>query len=132
MNILTPVALYSALAMDDYTQAIQLYRASLATMIEDRGSSQNQFLLGLATVANRLGHYEVTARLLGASHTLDEAVQPFWPIEREDYNRLFEATRVSLGAKRFDAAWMEGRVVVFETAAVEALTTLERVLRAPE
>ena len=119
-------------AEGDYTQAIQLYRASLATMIEDRGSSQNQFLLGLATVANRLGHYEVTARLLGASHTLDEAVQPFWPIEREDYNRLFEATRVSLGAKRFDAAWMEGRVVVFETAAVEALTTLERVLRAPE
>jgi tetratricopeptide (TPR) repeat protein len=119
-------------AEGDHSRAIQLYRASLATMIDDRGSSQSQFLLGLATLANMLGHCEVTARLLGTSNTLDEAAQPLWPIERGDFNRLFEATRVCLELERFDAAWNEGRTLTFEQTAEDAVSILEAALHIPK
>ena len=76
-----------------------------------------------------LSQHEVTARLLGATHAVDETIARLAPIERDDYNRLADATRAALGAAAFDAAWMEGRAAAFDVIIEEAVPDLAGVLR---
>ncbi|MGB3220329.1 MAG: tetratricopeptide repeat protein, partial [Anaerolineae bacterium] len=115
-------------AEGDYERAVQCYRQSLAATYHLRADWKT-WLLGLGGLASTLGQHELAAALLGTTCTVDEAIHPFWPIERADYNRLVAATRASLGAAAFDAAWAEGRAAPFEAAVEAAVSTLEAVLR---
>lgn len=68
-------------------------------------------------------------RLLGTIRVGEDEIPHLFPIERDDYNRLADATRAHLGADRFDAAWARGRATPFETAVEAAVSALEDVLR---
>ena len=117
-----------AQAEGNYGRAIQLYRASLVGLRYFQGD-RSWCLLNLAALAAALSQHEVTARLLGATHAVDETIARLAPIERDDYNRLADATRAALGAAAFDAAWMEGRAAAFDVIIEEAVSALEGVLR---
>ena len=108
--------------------AILWYRESLPRVkddIEIRGSCS----LGLAELAVALEQHELTARLMGSTAAVDEIDSGLDPVERDDYNRLADAARSSLGAVAFDAAWTQGREAPFEAVIEEAVSILEGVLR---
>ncbi|MFZ1238390.1 MAG: tetratricopeptide repeat protein, partial [Anaerolineae bacterium] len=111
----------------DYENAVRWYRASLSGLdLEDTWVACS---LGLATLASALDQHEVTGRLLGKAHAVDEIVKSILPYERDDYNRLADATRAALGAAAFDAAWAEGHAAAIGVILEEAVSALEGVLR---
>jgi tetratricopeptide (TPR) repeat protein len=110
-------------------QAVKLFREALAGVKHDRWS-WGSYLLGLATLAQAAGEYELIARLLGAIHLVDETVQRLFPIQRNDFSHLADAARVRLGATRFDDAWAAGRELAFDQAAEQAVSILETLLPA--
>ncbi|MFZ1238469.1 MAG: tetratricopeptide repeat protein, partial [Anaerolineae bacterium] len=115
-------------AEGNYRGAIGLYRAGLPGIKLYR-NPKCPCGLGLAELATVFDQHEVTARLLGAIHSVDEALHQLAGYERDDYNRLAGVARASLGAAPFDAAWTQGRTSPFEAVIEEAVSTLEGVLR---
>lgn len=72
----------------------------------------------------------MTARLLGAIHLVDQTVQRLYPIERDDFSHLVDATCLHLGASHFDSAWGGGYELDFDRAVEDAVTILEAALPA--
>ncbi|MGB3219868.1 MAG: tetratricopeptide repeat protein, partial [Anaerolineae bacterium] len=114
-------------AEDDLTQAVQLSRASLAVS-RVHPDGRTEFLLHLTALATALNQYELAARLLGVTISVDEVDLLLWRLLGEDYRRLADAARAHLGADRFDTAWTQGRVSTFEAAVDEAISILEATL----
>ena len=110
-------------AEGDLKHAVQLYRACLAG-VEFNKRIWGQYLLYLAGSAAEIDRHELTAKLLGTAETVDATIQPLFPIERGDCNRLAEAARAHLEAKRFDAEWAQGREQEFMQVAEEAVSIL--------
>jgi tetratricopeptide (TPR) repeat protein len=116
-----------AQAEGDHRRAVQLYRASLAGVKQDRWH-WGFFLLGLAALAEAVGEYELIAKLLGATQMVDETTLRLFPSERQDFSHLVDAARARLSASRFDAAWAEGRELAFDQVAEEAVSIFEATL----
>jgi tetratricopeptide (TPR) repeat protein len=129
-------ACYLPLAMlteaeSDLERAAQLYRACLEAIKHDSWK-WGTCLLGLATLANDMGEYELTARLLGAIQRVDQTVQRLFPIQWDDFYQLAGASNARLGATLFDVTCAEGRVRAFDQVADEAIAVLEAALHAPK
>ena len=116
-----------AQAEGDHKQAIRLYQESLAG-IEGNGDLWSDYLLHLADLAEAMGQYELTARLLGAVEAVDTSGYRLKPDDRDEYNHLADAARMHLGAVAFDVVWVEGRASPFEQVVEEAVSILEATL----
>jgi predicted ATPase/DNA-binding XRE family transcriptional regulator len=124
------VALYNlaqvALLRDDHEQATRILEegVTLAEQMRDR-ANLSYFLEGLAVVAGAQELAERSARLFGATEGLMEAVgAPVYNYVKVDpslYQRKKASARSQLGEEAFEAAWAEGRAMIFEKAVAYAL-----------
>ena len=112
----------------DYETAVRWYRASLPGL-ERAADTWALCGLGLAALAAALEQHVLAARMLGATDAVHQEGHRLHPFERDNYNRLADAARASLGAVAFDAAWAEGRAAAFEVIMEGAVSALEGVLR---
>lgn len=109
----------------DQNRALQWYRSGLPG-VKYGTDTLRLGILGLADLAISMNQYELAARLLGATTSdWDAHHEPIMPFERDDYDRLADATRIHLGTARFDASWAEGRALACEQIAQEAVSILE-------
>ncbi|MFZ2422885.1 MAG: tetratricopeptide repeat protein, partial [Anaerolineae bacterium] len=111
----------------DYETAVRWYRASLPGL-EREVDTWDLCGLGLAALAAALDQHEMAARMLGATDAVDQEDRRLHPFERDDYNRLADVARASLGAAAFDVAWAQGRAASFEAAVEETVSILEATL----
>ncbi len=114
---------YLAWEQGDDRQAVRLYRESLLERraLQDRYGFADCFE-GLAmTAAGK--QPERAARLLGAAHTLREAIGMPYAEEgwRSALNRTTAAVQAALGADTFAAAWAEGQALPLEAVIALAL-----------
>jgi predicted ATPase len=99
-----------ACARGELQRAAEVYLESLelwSAMGDQRGVAGT--LAGLAGIAVADGDYPFAARLLGAARALAETVQAAHLVHHEQYERVLVATRVTLDAETFAAAWAAGR-----------------------
>ena len=81
-------------------------------------------LEGLGWVACAHGHYEHSARLLGAAEALRETFglrRP--PPDQVEHERRVASAKVALGETVFGALWAEGRAMTLKQAVEYALAT---------
>jgi predicted ATPase/DNA-binding XRE family transcriptional regulator len=114
-------------ACGDYHGAARCYRESLATARQYR-RIWGPCLLGLGGLAAGMGQVQLTAKLMGATESVDRSSYRLMPDERDDFNRLSKLARERLSSERFNAAWNEGRTLTFEQAAEDAVSILEAAL----
>ncbi|MDR7457993.1 MAG: tetratricopeptide repeat protein, partial [Armatimonadota bacterium] len=112
-----------AIGRGEYARARALYEEALA------GAAQYQERLGVARALNGLaqvafheGRLEQAAWLLGVESRLREAIgSPIPQGERDDYARMVEAIRTSLGEVASAGAWQHGAEVPWGEAVAVAL-----------
>jgi predicted ATPase len=114
-------------ACGDYHGAVRCYRESLA-MAGSYRWIWGPCLLGLGALAAAMGQAQLTAKLMGATESVDKSSYRLMPDERDDFNRLSTIARERLSSDRFNAAWNEGRTLTFEQAAEDAVSILEAAL----
>jgi DNA-binding CsgD family transcriptional regulator len=115
-----------ATARDLYEESLTLYRE-----LGDRFFIV-QALEALADVAVRLKNPAWAARLLGAAHTLREALGvPRAPIDAPGYERCVAAARAQLGAQTFASAWAAGQMMTPQQAVASEESPLPEQHRTP-
>ncbi|MCW3052492.1 MAG: transcriptional regulator, LuxR family, partial [Chthonomonadales bacterium] len=107
----------------DYRAAAALLEENLALFRELgdlRGIASSLDLW--ASLAHRQQQEPRAARLWGAANRLREAIGlPRTPTEQQRYDQETARTRAALGESAFDAAFVEGRAMTWETAIEHAL-----------
>lgn len=107
----------------DDTTAQALYKEGLA-LKRDIGDQPGiaQSLVGVASVAARVGQAERAARLAGAAHALFERIgAKLESMERAVYDAAVATARAGLSEAAFAAAWNEGQTMTLEEAVAYAL-----------
>jgi predicted ATPase/class 3 adenylate cyclase/DNA-binding CsgD family transcriptional regulator len=106
----------TAASEGDEAAARALYEESMAIGREVGFYPYDAFHLeGLADVVATQGDLVWAAQIWGLAEALREAIGvPIPPVERASHESTMSATRVQLGEKAFDAAWVEGRMMLLE------------------
>lgn len=111
----------------DLINAGHYYRESLVVSQEIGEQRVIAYCLeGFAKVAARQGNAKNASHLFGAADALRQAIgAPLDPAERAELDQNVIATRNQLGAKKFELAWAEGRVMTMEQAIEFALKEIQ-------
>ncbi len=122
-----------AASRGDGLEAARRYHASLEVFASiDEAMHLFKPLIGLAALAAQFGHFEVSARLIGAAdHYLQQTGGHLFPFDRPVYEQADAAARAGLGAERFTVAFQAaGRLTPMELLAdadaVVAAAAMER------